>query len=109
MTRPDLNRKLILEGPTRTPDGSGGYVETWAPLGTIWGEIDAGGGGGESDMKSRLNLRIMTRAAPQGAPSRPQAGMRFRDGIRLYHIANVTESDARGRYLICTATEEVGT
>lgn len=33
MTRPDLSRRLLLEGPVRVPDGAGGFAETWQPLG----------------------------------------------------------------------------
>jgi head-tail adaptor len=106
MKRPALNRKLILEAPTRSADGSGGYSKAWSPIGMIWGEVLPAGGGREVEA-SELKLKITVRAAPQGAPSRPTAAMRFRDGSRIYRIEAVTESDAAGVFLICFAKEEV--
>lgn len=109
MKAPQLTRRLVLEAPERVPDGAGGYTETWVARGTIWGEVDLRGAGREVDAAaSRLNLKITVRAAPQGAPSRPTAAMRFRDGTRVYRIEAVTEADPSGRYLLCFATEETG-
>jgi len=106
MKTPHLNRKLILEAPTRASDGAGGYTEIWQALGVIWGEVLPRGAGREVEA-SELKLKITVRAAPQGAPSRPTAAMRFRDGDRLYRIEAVTEAGAAGRFLICFAKEEV--
>lgn len=109
MSRPDLTRRLVLEAPERVPDGAGGFTETWVARGRVWAEVVPRGAGREVDAaSSRLNLRITVRAAPQGAPSRPTAAMRFRDGARLYRVEAVTEADASGRTLVCFATEETG-
>ena len=108
MTRPQLTRKLLVEAPQRVSDGAGGFSETFVPLGEIWAEVKTRGAGREGDTASRLQLTITVRAAPQGAPSRPGVGMRFRDGARVYDIEAVTESDPSGRYLTCFAVEEVG-
>ncbi len=106
MSVPHLNRKMVLEAPTRTSDGAGGYSEAWQALGIIWGEVLPRGAGREVTA-STLNLKITVRAAPQGAPSRPTSAMRFRDGDRLYLIEAVTEATSAGRYLVCFAREEV--
>ncbi|WP_071674867.1 head-tail adaptor protein [Nioella nitratireducens] len=106
--RPNLSRRLLLEGPSRIADGAGGFTETWGPLGVIWGEVlprtgrDAGG-------LSRMGFKITVRAAPQGAPSRPTPSQRFRDGDRVFTIDAVTERDPGGRFLTCFATEEAAT
>ncbi|UWQ96999.1 head-tail adaptor protein [Rhodobacteraceae bacterium M385] len=107
MKEPHLNRKLTLEAPVRSSDGAGGFSEVWQALGCIWGEVLPRGAGRETEA-SELNLKVTIRAAPQGAPSRPTAAMRFRDGARVYRIDAVTEADAAGRYLVCFAKEEVG-
>lgn len=107
MKVPHFNRKLVLEAPQRTGDGAGGFSEDWQPLGIIWGEVLPRGAGREVEA-SELKLKITVRAAPQGAPSRPTAAMRFRDGDRIYQIDAVTEAEAAGRYLVCFAKEEVG-
>jgi head-tail adaptor len=78
-------------------------------VGTIWAQISPGAGreatGGEVPLSVQA-FRITVRGAPQGAPSRPVAGQRFRDGGRVFAILAVTEADADGRYLTCTAREE---
>jgi head-tail adaptor len=103
-----LNRRLVLEAPLRVSDGAGGFRETWGALGQIWAAVRPRGAGREVDQAARLQLSILMRAAPQGAQSRPEAGMRFRDGQRLYRIAAVQEHDPSGRFLVCFAREEVG-
>lgn len=112
MSLPNLTRRFTLEAPVRLPDGAGGFSQSWAALGTLWGEVQSASGreaGGDVSAVSRVSLRITLRAAPQGAPSRPIAGQRLRDGTRLFSILAVTEADASGRYLTCYATEETAT
>ena len=110
MKLPVLNRKLVLEAPERMPDGAGGYAETWAARGTLWAEVDARAGR-EAEAAglalATVALRITVRAAPEGAPSRPAPGQRFREGTRVYRILAVAERDAAARYLTCFAREEV--
>ena len=109
MRRPALTRKLVLEEAQRIPDGSGGYNQTWAALGTMWADVRAGAGR-ERDQDhitvSQQAFRITVRAAPGGAPSRPRADQRFREGNRIFHILSVAEADPAGRFLLCRATEE---
>lgn len=104
-----LNRPLVLETATRAPDGAGGFTLAWTPLGTLWAAVLPGTprtldqpGGAER----RVPLRITVRGAAPGAPSRPQAGQRFRDGARTYPIAQVSEADPQGRHLLCLAHED---
>jgi len=105
-----LNRALVLEVPERIADGAGGFTESWAVRGTLWADVAARTGrevaGGTAHM-SRMAFRITVRAAPHGAPSRPVAGQRFRDGARIFRIEAVAEKDAGGRFLTCYAEEEV--
>ena len=112
MSRVNLNRKMLLEAPTRVPDGAGGYTESWSPLGSLWVELRARGGretSGEDTTLSRTGFRILVRAAPFGAPSRPSPEQRFREGARVFRITSVAEYDQQGRYLSCLADEEVVT
>ncbi|MCP5085884.1 MAG: head-tail adaptor protein [Rhodobacteraceae bacterium] len=104
-----LNRRLELEAVTRNPDLAGGYVESWALVGTLWGAVDARtansglAAGGEL---ARVRYRIVVRAALQGATTRPVPGQRFRDQNRLFLIDAVSEQDPIGLYLECWAHEE---
>lgn len=110
MRAPHLNRRLVLEAPVRTPDDAGGFSESWVALGEVWAELSARTGreravaGGPV---SAVSYRIVVRAAPVGAASRPQPDQRFREGARLFVILAVAERDPEGRYLTCFADEEV--
>ncbi|MEX3315099.1 phage head closure protein [Sulfitobacter sp. PS-8MA] len=109
MSRPHLNRALILETPQRVSDGAGGFVESWQPLGTLWAEVRARTGRETAQSGaavSRMAFKITVRAAPQGAPARPTAQQRFREGARIFTIQAVAETDSAGRYLTCFAQEE---
>ncbi|MGB3178969.1 MAG: head-tail adaptor protein [Albidovulum sp.] len=110
MSAPKLNRKLILEEAQRVPDGAGGFVLTWATLGTHWARIEASSGrerAGEFVTVSTVSYRITVRAAVAGAPSRPKPEQRFREGARVFRITAVTEDDPAAHYLTCFAQEEV--
>lgn len=105
-----LSRWLVLEERRQVPDGSGGFRETWAALGSLWADVrsqNGRNGGDDLIALSAVGYRILVRGAPMGAPSRPKAGQRFRDGERLFDILAVTEHDPEGHYLSCTAREEV--
>ena len=109
MKLPILNRSLVLEAPLRTGDGAGGFIRDWQVKGTLWAAVKAGTGretAAFGTTVSRVPYRIIVRAAPYGAPSRPVAGQRFREGDRIFNITAVAESDAHARYLICHAEEE---
>lgn len=105
-----LNRRLVLERAERVPDGAGGFAESWVEVGTLWADIRARTGreraGGAVGL-SETGYRIVVRAAPHGAPSRPVPGQRLRSASRVFAIEAVAESDPQGRYLTCFATEEV--
>jgi head-tail adaptor len=108
MRPPRLSRALVLEARSTAPDGMGGGAEAWVPLGRLWAEIAPGPGravASEFGSRARVGLRITVRAAPDGAPSRPEAGQRLRLGARVFHILAVTEGDPAGRYLTVFAEE----
>ena len=110
MSVPRLNWRLTLEAPAHAPDGAGGFAEVWTALGVVWADLTARTGretfrGGAA--VSRVPFSIIVRAAPVGHPERPVPNQRFRDGNRLFHIRSVAERDPEGRYLVCTADEQV--
>jgi len=109
MRRP-LPRKLILEARTGAPDGLGGRTTAWALKGTHWGRLfpqTARMEAGEGGARSRARYRITIRAVPYGAPSRPEPGDRFREGVRAFHIRGVVDADEAGQILACYVDEEV--
>ena len=110
MRPPALKRRLVLESPDRVPDGAGGFREDWRPLGELWAEVRPGlGRERQQDFAviSAVHYRVIVRAAPWGAPSRPRPEQRFREGARVLRIQAVGEHDLDGRYLVCFAYEEV--
>ncbi len=112
MKQPKLNRKLVLEEASRTPDGAGGWNETWAALGTHWAEMRALSGrerGDDLGVVSGADYRFILRALPHGAPSRPRPEQRFRAGSRIFAILAVSDHDPAGRYIACHVREEVAT
>ena len=103
-----LLRRLVLETAERVADGSGGYAEDWVPLGVIWADVRPRGGREDfvaGRPRPRVRYRILVRAAPVDAPSRPRPQQRLRDGARVFQILTVTESDPTGRYLEIVAEE----
>jgi head-tail adaptor len=109
MSVPHLSRALVLEAVQRVADGAGGFSESWVVLGNLWAEVLPGSGrdvAGEEVTLTSVPYRITVRGAPFGAPSRPVAGQRFRDGARVFSILAVTEQDAEARFLTCFAREE---
>ncbi len=112
MRHPNLNRKLVLEEASRTPDGAGGWSETWSAIGTHWAEMQALSGrekGDDLSVISGAGYRFILRAAPYGAPSRPRPEQRFRAGSRIFRILAVSDHDPAGRYIACHVREEVVT
>lgn len=110
MSEPQLNRALVLEAPSQTADGAGGFAQTWTTVGTLWGGITSGSGRDPAGIEITLATvpyRIVVRGAPVGSPRRPMAEQRFRDGARIYLIVAVAEYDRDGAYLTCFAREEV--
>ena len=100
----------MLEGPDRVSDGAGGFREVWRPLGELWAEVRPGMGRERRQdfaVISAVHYRVIVRAAPFGAPSRPRPDQRFREGARVLRIHAVGEHDAEGCYLTCFAYEEV--
>lgn len=110
MKAPNLRRRMVLETPQRMPDGAGGFVEGWQPLGEVWAEVTPIAGrevsGGPAAL-SQSGQRIVLRAAPVGSALRPRPDQRLREDTRIFTILAVSESDPAGRYLTCLTREEV--
>lgn len=106
---PVLNRQFVLEAASTSPDGSGGFVDAWVVLGTLWGELK-GIGGRDVDVDtaavSQGRFRITVRASAPTSSERPIPGQRFREGTRTFPILAVVDSDPKGRWLTCVVREE---
>jgi head-tail adaptor len=105
-----LRRRLVLEERELAPDGAGGFATAWRPLGTVWAEVEPRAGredliGGR--VVARMKYRMLLRAAPVDAPSRPRPEQRLREGARVFNILTVAEHDPAGRWLEIIAEEGV--
>lgn len=103
-----LLRRLVLETPEREADGSGGHVTLWRPLGTLWADVASRTSREDfvaSQPRPRVKYRILVRGAPVGAPSRPRAEQRLREGTRVFDILTVADQAPDGRYLEIFAEE----
>lgn len=107
--RVNLNRRLVLERAERVADGAGGFQTQWQSIGTLWAEVVAASASDVAGVETTIptvRWKITLRAAPVGAPERPQPRQRLRDAGRVFQIVAVAERDAAGRYLLCHAVEE---
>lgn len=107
-----LNHRLTLETAVKTPDGAGGYTESWVADGVLWANVDARSGrirNGAGAELSVVRYRIIVRAAPVGTDMRPRADQRLIGNNVVYHIDAVAPYDAAGHYLECWAHMEVAT
>ena len=110
MTGVRLLRRLVLEGRESEPDGAGGFAVAWVPRGTLWADVSVRSGREDfvaGQARPRVRYRILVRAAPVGAASRPRVDQRLREGSRVFDILTVAEHDASGRYLEILAEEGV--
>lgn len=40
----DLRQRVLIEAPTDTPDGLGGYTRAWSSVATVWAQVTASQG-----------------------------------------------------------------
>ncbi|MFV0473513.1 MAG: phage head closure protein [Pikeienuella sp.] len=104
----DMNRRLALEARTAAPDGAGGIEEAWVELGVHWAALTPVSGRETFNAGrpvSRVTHKAWLRYVAFGAPERPLADQRFREGERIFAIRGVGEADDRRERLICWLEE----
>lgn len=110
MKSEQLSHLLVLEKAEETPDGTGGFIQVWLPVTTLWAKVIPGTrnvGPSNEFALSSISYQIVVRGSEIGLLQRPISGQRFRDEIRTYEILAVTERDPGGAYLTCFARGEV--
>ena len=99
-----LRSELSLQEAQTNPDGMGGFAESWAEIGTVFGRIEPltqASIFGADQVLETLTHRITIRRR-EGVSS----GMRFTRGERVFDILTVSDPDETGRYLVCRVREE---
>jgi len=86
----NLNQRATLLAPTLTPDGGGGYSESWNAIATIWCSIDPQSGDdvfGPDATEQRVRHRVTIRRLASVA-----AGQRLTIGSRTLRIHDVLDA-----------------
>ncbi|MGD9915905.1 MAG: phage head closure protein [Rhizobiaceae bacterium] len=100
-----FRRALDLEQQVRTPDGAGGFAESWTMLATVFAELTPLAA--TSTVSADQEVESVTHRVRLRTRTGVSAGMRFREGTRVYEIVTVHDPDETGRYLECRARERL--
>jgi SPP1 family predicted phage head-tail adaptor len=98
-----LRAELSLQAATTSPDGLGGYSQSWSEIATVFGRIEpvSATSAFGADQTVETVTHRMTIRWRQGIAS----GMRFVRNGRIFDIVTVHDPDDSGRYLVCRARE----
>ena len=103
MTAPgDLNRRLVLQEPTETPDGAGGVTRGYAPAMTLWASVapvSARGAVVADAPGATVTHRIVIRRRAAVTTRH-----RFVEGETIYRIVTM-RADATRRFLVIGAEQ----
>jgi SPP1 family predicted phage head-tail adaptor len=98
----ELNRRLVLEAPVESADGSGGVTRGYAEVATLWASLTSVADRADevaAGLGAIVTHRIVIRVGPEVTTRH-----RFRAGARIFRIVAVREQDA-GRFLAIHAEE----
>jgi len=99
----ELNQRAILLARTLSPDGGGGFSESWEPFATVWIALDVIGATDTVDadrLQSRIRHRIVLRRRAALA-----AGQRVAVGARLFRVHAVRDDGPRAQFVALDCEE----
>jgi SPP1 family predicted phage head-tail adaptor len=96
-------RRLFIEAPVLTPDGAGGAAESFTLQGRAWAGIrwlsgDERWRADRAEQSARIEVTMRWRAGVT-------AGMRLRDGARLFNIITAGDPAGDRARLVCLCEE----
>jgi SPP1 family predicted phage head-tail adaptor len=94
---------MILEAPVDTANDAGGFTRAHVALGAVWASF-AWLGGEERERADRPEQAGRWRLSLRFRPG-VTAGMRLRDGARLFEITATADPDGSRKRLICLCEE----
>lgn len=100
-----LRHRIELQEETKAPDGSGGWIDTWATYATVWAKIiPLSGSEGIFGMQLQDTIThdIMIRYRPGVAPVH-----RVKYGERVFNIRQAINIEERSRWIDIRAEEGV--
>lgn len=97
----NLNQRALLLANTLTPDGGGGFSDTWEAFAVVWVAVEPIGGTdvfGPDRLEARVRHKLTLRRRSDTA-----AGQRAQIGARLFRIHTVFDegSQAALMTLLC--------
>jgi SPP1 family predicted phage head-tail adaptor len=99
----NLNQRASLLGATLTPDGGGGYSESWTAFATVWCSVEPQSGDdtfGPDATEARVRHRVTLRRLAGVA-----AGQRIAIGSRNLRIHDVLDNGPQAPLLILLCEE----
>ena len=98
-----LRTRLVVQAPVDTPDDTGAFTRTWTNVATLWANVVP------VTAKQQYPADAIEVAISHHVTIRYRAdvvnGMRFLLGNRALLIRAVTDTEMRGRYLLCRCEE----
>jgi SPP1 family predicted phage head-tail adaptor len=88
-----LNRRLTLEAPVESADGSGGVARSFSAVATLWGSVEPVSARGSVEagaLGANVTHRIRLRYNPDITLRH-----RFRDGEAVFRLVAIRERDKR--------------
>jgi SPP1 family predicted phage head-tail adaptor len=89
----DLDRRLVLEAPDDSDDGSGGVTRSYQTVATLWAQVTPVRS--RTDVSADSLAAIVTHLIVIRAPRAISTLHRFRDGERVFRIAAYRDSSDR--------------
>lgn len=100
-----MRTELSLQAMTPSPDGLGGFTETWVEVATVFARIEPLTAADRFGADQAL--RTVTHRVTLRHRGNVRAGMRFTRRDRIFEIATVHDPDETGRYLVCRVRETI--
>lgn len=95
----ELNQRARILSRATTPDGAGGYTETWNTAATVWAKLESLSGDEAfvaQAIRTRARYRITVRRNPAIEPAR-----RVVLGTRTFRILDVLDDASPVLTLLC--------
>jgi SPP1 family predicted phage head-tail adaptor len=95
----ELNQRASILARTMTPDGGGGFSESWNAIATVWAKLETSSGAdvfGPDTTEQRNRTRVTIRQRGDVA-----AGQRVTIGSRTLRIHNVLDDGGAVIALLC--------
>jgi len=99
-----LNRRIVIEAPTTTPDGAGGATVVWTPVATVWARVETLSA--SEQVRAGRPDAIATHRLTIRARSGIESGQRILVDSRVLTVRATRPYGDRDAYLVLEAEEE---